>query len=124
MPATEYLRTSIGNHVLTNTAMSSPTNVYLALFTVAPTAAGGGTEVTGGSYARLAVGFTETATDGEFQNTSVTFTNMPEATIVAIGVYDAITAGNLLYFHPFSAVSVAATESYPVNAGVMTIRHE
>ena len=29
--------------------------VYVALYTVAPTAAGGGTEVSGGSYARVAV---------------------------------------------------------------------
>lgn len=123
MPATEYLRTSIGNHVLTNTAMTSPTNLYVALFTVAPTIEGGGTEVTGGSYARALIGFVETATDGEFENTSVTITDMPEATVLAIGIYDAVTAGNLLYFEPFAPVSVAATESYPINVGVFTIRH-
>lgn len=32
-----------------------PSTLYYALFTVAPTDAGGGTEVTGGSYARVAV---------------------------------------------------------------------
>jgi hypothetical protein len=32
-----------------------PATVYIALFTAAPTAGGGGTEVTGGSYARVAV---------------------------------------------------------------------
>lgn len=32
-----------------------PATVYIALFTVAPTAAGGGTEVSGGAYARVAV---------------------------------------------------------------------
>ena len=124
MPATNYLRTSVGNHVLTNTAWTSPTTVYCALFTDAPDETGGGTEVTGGSYSREAITWTETSTDGEFENNSISFTDMPEATVVAIGVYDADTAGNLLYFETFSPVSVAATETYPVNAGVMTIRHE
>lgn len=124
MPSTEYLRTSMGNHVLTNTAMTSPTNLYLALFEVAPTIGGGGTEVSGGSYARVLAGFVETATDGEFENTSVTFTDMPATTVVAIGVYDDDTAGNLLYFESFSAVSVSASDSYPVNSGVLVIRHE
>ena len=122
MPATEYLRTNVGNHVMTNTAYASPTTLYVALFTVAPTAAGGGTEVTGGSYARQVITFTETATPGEFENTSVSITNMPAATVLAIGVYDALTAGNLLLWEAFSPVSVAITETYPVNAGVMTVR--
>lgn len=123
MPATEYLRTSVGNHVLTNTAWTSPVDLYLALFTAAPTAAGGGTEVTGGSYARVAVSFLETATPGEFENTSVSIASMPTASIVAIGVYDAFTAGNLLYYEEFSPVSVNAGDTYPINAGVLTIQH-
>lgn len=124
MPATNYLLTSVGNHVLTNTPWTSPTDVYCALFTAAPDKTGGGTEVAGGSYARQAVTWTETTTDGEFENNSLSFTDMPEATIVAIGIYDASTAGNLLYFEVFSPVSVGATDTYPVNAGVITIRHE
>ena len=122
MPATEYLRTMVGNHVLNNTAYTSPVNLYVALFTVAPTTAGGGTEVTGGSYARAIITFTETATDGEFENNSVSISDMPEATVVAIGVYDDETTGNLLAFETFSPVSVAASDTYPINAGVLTIR--
>lgn len=122
MPATEYLRTSVGNHVMTNTSWTSPTTLYVALFTVAPTAAGGGTEVTGGSYARQVITFTETATDGEFENNSVSITDMPAATVLAIGIYDAVTVGNLLHWEEFSPVSVGATETYPINAGVLTVR--
>lgn len=122
MPATEYLRTMVGNHVLNNTVYTSPEDLYVALFTVAPTTAGGGTEVTGGSYARAIITFTETATDGEFENNSVSISDMPEATVIAIGVYDDETAGNLLAFEVFSPVSVAASDTYPINAGVLTIR--
>ena len=32
-----------------------PTTLYLALYTTAPTSAGGGVEVSGGSYARVAI---------------------------------------------------------------------
>ena len=122
MPATEYLRTMVGNHVLNNTVYTSPEDLYVALFTTAPTIEGGGTEVTGGSYARAIITFTETATDGEFENNSVSISDMPEATVVAIGIYDDETAGNLLAFEQFSPVSVAASDTYPINAGVLTIR--
>jgi len=123
MPATEYLRDAVGEHVLQNTAYTSPTTLYLALFSEAPDVTGGGVEVSGGSYARQEVTFTSTATAGEFENNSLSFTDMPETTVVALGVYDDLTAGNLLYFETFSAVSVSASDTYPVNAGVLTIRH-
>lgn len=122
MPSTEYLRTNVGNHVLTNTSWVSPEDLYVALFTAAPTIEGGGTEVTGGSYARQVITFTESGTDGEFENNSVSISDMPEATVIAIGVYDDDTAGNLLVFEEFSPVSVAASDTYPINAGVLTIR--
>ena len=122
MPATEYLRTVVGNHVLNNTAYTSPEDLYVALFTAAPTVSGGGTEVTGGSYARAVITFTETATDGEFENNSVSISDMPEVTVVAIGIYDDETAGNLLAFEAFSPVSVATSDTYPINAGVLTVR--
>ena len=122
MPATEYLRTMVGNHVLNNTVYTSPEDLYVALFTTAPTIEGGGTEVTGGSYTRAIITFTETATDGEFENNSVSISDMPEATVIAIGIYDDETAGDLLAFEVFSPVSVAASDTYPINAGVLTIR--
>jgi hypothetical protein len=53
----DYLENALYNHVLRNTAYTSPTTVYVALFTSStgletnnPTG-----EVTGGSYARVAV---------------------------------------------------------------------
>lgn len=121
--ATEYLRSAIGDHVLNNTALTSPTDVYIALFTTDSDATGPGTEVTGGSYARQAIPFVENATAGEFENTSVSFTDMPEATVVGIGIFDASTAGNMLYFANFSPVSVGATDTYPVDGGTVTITH-
>lgn len=98
---TDYLEDALLNHVLRNTAYSSPATVYVALYTVAPTDVGGGTEVAGFAYARQAVTF-GAPSSGTVANTgAVTF---PQAsggawgTIVAMGIFDAATAGNLLYF--------------------------
>ena len=47
----DYLENEILDHVLGGADYSRPATVYIALYTAAPTDAGGGTEVTGGSYA-------------------------------------------------------------------------
>jgi hypothetical protein len=41
-------------HIFRTGSWTKPTTLYVALFTAAPGEAGGGTEVTGGSYARVA----------------------------------------------------------------------
>jgi hypothetical protein len=122
MPRTDYAASATGNHMLGGDGYVQPLTLYLALYSVAPTTAGGGTEVTGGSYARQTVEFTETATDGEFENDTATFNDMPEVDVVAIGVVDASSAGNLLYFEDFTAESVAAEETYHVPAGTLVIQ--
>jgi hypothetical protein len=53
----DYLENKILDHVLRNTAYTSPTTVYVGLYTAAPTDAGGGTEVSGNGYAREAATF-------------------------------------------------------------------
>lgn len=101
----DFLELELLDHVLGNAAYAAPANIHVGLFTVAPTDAGGGTEVTGGSYARVsvtnnAVNF-PAASGGLKQNgTAITF---PQATadwgtIVAFGLFDAASAGNLLYW--------------------------
>ena len=52
-----YLENAIIDAVLRNTSYTSPTTVYVGLFTTDPTDADSGTEVSGGSYARTAVTF-------------------------------------------------------------------
>lgn len=84
------------------------TNVWLGLFTATPSDTGGGTEVTGGSYARVAVartgaGFNAAtgATPGTTTNAgTVTFPTATAAwgTVTQFGIFDAATAGNLVYW--------------------------
>jgi len=94
---TDYLANALRDHVLRNTTYTSPTTVYVALFTTATTEAGGGTEVTGGSYARQAITFIAGATAGlAEQDGAISFTDMPASTVKAAAVMDALTGGNML----------------------------
>lgn len=94
-----YLEDAILNHVLRNVALTSPTTIYLALYTVAPTDTGGGTQVTGGSYARQVITFSAPSSGVSTNSGAVTFPQASAAwgTIVAMGVFDAVSGGNLLY---------------------------
>ena len=58
----DYLEDKLLKHTFTNTAYTSPTALYVALFTAAPTDAGGGTEISGSAYVRTAVSFTVSGT--------------------------------------------------------------
>lgn len=94
----DYLENKLLDHCFRNTAFTSPTTVYAALFTTIPTDAGPGTEVSGGSYARIAITNAAAASGAISNSTAVTF---PAATgswgsIVAFAIFDALTVGNML----------------------------
>lgn len=106
--ASDYLENAILNHVFRNTALTSPTTVYMGLFTVAPTDAGGGTEVTGGGYARQAVAFSAPS-GGAISNSAIeefTASGANFGTIVAFGLFDAPTAGNLLAWGTITSATI------------------
>lgn len=117
---TDYLKNKLRDHTLRHVAYTSPTTVYLALYTTATDASGGGTEVTGGSYARQAVAWT-TGSAGACDNTSaVSFTNMPACTITHAAVMDASTAGNMLLQGPLgSSKTVAAGDTFTMPVGAV-----
>jgi len=94
-----YLENALINATLRNTAYTSPSTVYVGLFTSDPTDAGSGTEVSGGSYARVAVTFGAPSNGASTNSAAVEF---PQATgdwgtITHIGILDASSSGNLLY---------------------------
>jgi len=98
---------SILNLTFKNASQSALANVHFALFTSAPNDAGGGTEVSGGSYARVAVAtagsnFTVNSGDPSSAVNAVDIT-FPIATanwgtITHFGIFDASTAGNMRYW--------------------------
>jgi len=116
---TDYLENAVLDHVFRNNALSSPTNVYLALFTVAPTDAGGGTEVSGSGYAREAITF-GAPSGGAITNTAeVSFTASGGnfGTIVAVGIFDAASAGNMIAWDAITSAVINDTDTIRFAAG-------
>ena len=101
----DFLEANLLNHVLRNTAYSSPAAVYLAAFTVAPTDAGGGTEVSGGSYVRQTLSFGAPVGNQVSNDAEILFpiATADWGTLVHWGIFDAAAAGNLLYHTAFTA---------------------
>jgi len=99
MAFTDYLENKLLAHTFSNTAYTSPSTVYVALYTVAPTDSTTGTEVTGGGYVRQSASLTTTASD----TTNASAIEWPTATadygtVVAVAVLDASSSGNMLAF--------------------------
>ena len=100
----------------TAAAGTGPATLYVGLFTAAPTDAGGGTEVTGGSYARVAVtsslanwaGTQAAASTVASSGSNATTSNngalaFPTPTaawgvITSYAIFDAAAAGNMLIY--------------------------
>ena len=99
-----YLENELLDHVLKNAAYTSPTTVYLALYTSNPTDADSGTECSGGSYARQSITFGSVASGGTISNTAdITYTSMPATTVTHVGIHDHVSAGNLLFHGALSS---------------------
>lgn len=119
-----YLENKLLDHVLNNASYTSPTTTFVGLYTVAPNDGGGGTEVTGGSYARQPLSVT-TASDGVVtSDADVTF---PQATanwgtVVAVGIHDAATSGNLLMYTDLTTSKTIETgDILKVSSGSLTV---
>jgi len=120
----DYYENKILDHMLRAQAFTPPSTVYVALYTVSPSDTGGGTEVSGGSYARQAVTF-NAASGGSITNSAdITF---PQATadwgtIVAVGLFDASTAGNLLWYGNLTtSQTVNNGNIFKIPAGNLTV---
>jgi hypothetical protein len=114
------------NHVFRTTAYTQPTTLYIALFTAAPTddfvsGTPTGTEVSGGSYARLAFSTADAnwrytagsgATAGKVDNIDVlTWGTNPTAGWGTVAIVDAASGNcNLLYW-------AALTTQKTINTG-------
>ena len=120
---TNYLENAIANAVVGTASYTSPANVYLSLYTVAPTESTSGTEVSGNGYSRQEITFGN-PTDGVVSSTAnVTFTASAgnSFSAVAYGVTDASTAGNILFYKNTATVEATDTESLVFQTGDITI---
>lgn len=118
----DALETALLNHLLRNISYTSPVTVYLALFTADPTDAGTGAEVTGGSYARQAITFNAPSGGVATNSSQEDYLNMPGATVTHLGLFDAATAGVLLFHGPLTESKVVnAGDTFTVNAGDLSV---
>lgn len=118
-----YLENKVVGHVFGGSAYTAPSTLYVALYTSAPSDTGGGTEVSGGAYARQTAAFTISADTAS--NTSAI--EYPTATanygtVVAVGVFDASSSGNLLAYGNLTASKTVSTgDVFRFNAGAIDI---
>lgn len=104
MSFSDTFENTVMNWAFTTGAVTRPTAWYIALFTVAPGETGGGTEVTGGSYARMAAGLTvsgsvaSNAAAVEWAAATASW-----GTVVAAAVFDALSGGNMLAYGTLTA---------------------
>jgi|SRR5581483_520505 len=106
-----------------------PTDTYIALFTAAPTDAGGGTEVSGGSYARVhAVNNTgnwgaNTSTESKSNAAQLTFPRATAdwGTVVGYGIFDAASGGTLLFWAPITAQVINSGVQAFFDIGQLTV---
>jgi hypothetical protein len=119
-----YLENALINATLRNTSYTSPSTVYVALYTSDPTDADTGTEVSGTSYARQSVTFGSPSNGVTTNSAAVEF---PQAggswgTVTHIGIRDASTSGNLLYHTALDASKAIATgDVFRIASGSLSV---
>ena len=136
----DYLEQNLLNHILNEVSFSVPTSTHVALFTVTPSDSGGGTEVTGGAYARKYVAPNASAATTKWNSAAsdppgfvvdnAAEIAFPQATanwgnVVAFGIFTHPTTGNLLYWGPLAATkTVNANDTFKFAAGDLNLRLE
>jgi hypothetical protein len=133
--ASNYLEEQTLKHILQNVSTNgasytAPSNLYVSLHTGSPGEANdGANEISGSGYAREEVTFGDVATVANVCSTSsnvtVTFnqaTSDYSADVTHIGIYDALTVGNLMFYGALStAKTVTSGDVFQINSGSLTI---
>ena len=125
-----YLCQKLLDHEFGLATFSFPTTAYVALYTTSPGAGDTGVEVSGNNYARVAVALNAT----KWSRAAQTVQNIAEilfpifsgsvSTVVAVGIRDASSGGNLLWFADLAAPyqkSFAANDQAVYPAGAIQV---
>jgi hypothetical protein len=119
----DYLENELLDAAFNNGSFAGGATLYMALYTAAPTDAGGGTEVSGAGYARQTIAF-GAASGGAIANTGAvewTASGGNYGTVVAIGIFDALTGGNLLAWDEITSVVINDTDTLTFAIGDVDI---
>jgi hypothetical protein len=119
-----YLENALINAVLRNIPYTPPAVVYLALYTTDPTDADVGTESVLGAYARQPSAYVAPTNGVTTNSADITYpvVTSGSATITHIGVRDALTVGNLLFYGPLITTRALITDNQLVfKAGQISV---
>lgn len=114
----DFLEAQLNNLIFRTQVAWKPTAIYIALYTAAPSDSGGGIEVSGGSYARqqvaqLDANWNAPGVGGLIDNVAaITFpvATANWGTVTHMGIFDAVTVGNLLFWKILAASKVVNTD--------------
>lgn len=123
---TNYLEEKIIGHAFAGEAWTPASTYHVALFTVSPGEAGGGTECTGGAYARVSVTFTRTGSQvANAANAEFPVSTANRDPVTAFGLFDAATTGNLVAYKVFAAAKqYNSGQNLTFLAGELTISQD
>jgi hypothetical protein len=119
-----YLENALINATLRNTSYTSPTTVYLALYTDDPTDADTGTEVSGGSYARQSITFGAPSNGVSTNSADITFPTATGSwgTVAYVGIRDNLTGGNLLYHTQLDvSKTISSGDIFKITTGNLSV---
>lgn len=122
-----FLEDALINATLRNTSYTSPATVYVGLYTSDPGEGNTGTEVSGNSYARTSVTFGAPSNGVSTNSAAVTFPTATGSwgTITHIGILDASTSGNLLYYSPLdSSKTILSGDIFTISIGNLSVTLE
>lgn len=120
--ASDYLENKLLDHALGTTTFTKPTTIYVGLYTVSPSDAAGGTEVTGGSYSRKTATFDAASGGSASNNANIDFTGMPACTVVAVGIFDSLSGGNLLFWSTLATSrTLTAGDAVRISTGALVV---
>jgi hypothetical protein len=128
MAFSHTLQAMVLNHFFRNNSQTAPATHFIALYTVAPNDGGGGTEVSGGGYARQAVTFGAPSGGSPTSVTNTAQVQFPVATanwgtIVAAAIFTASTGGTFLGWGSLQTSKAINTGDQAVfNAGDATVQ--
>lgn len=129
---TNYLENKLIDHIFRTSSYTKPSTLYVGLITTITDAeAGTVTEVSGGSYARIArnpldANWAASSTNGTtFNSATIQFpaATADWGTCTHMGIWDAATGGNLLIYSPLVAARTITTGTTPsFGAGALTFQ--
>lgn len=136
----DYLENALVDQLFRGQSAPTTSTLYVGLLTAAPSDSGGGTEVSGNSYARVSVASSlanwagtqgagttvaSSGTSGQTSNNNAVTFPTPAGTwgtVTHFGIWDAATNGNLLFYGTLTiakTINQADTVTFP--AGSLSI---